>query len=150
MLVNFSATCGKEGNAAETIVEFPYALLWTGKSAPELSDETRLVIRPRTGQIDPQRLARIGVAQEEVDNGDTLTEAVQQVGLAALKAGQPHSGKRPLNDKYLVKRARRMVGVAQLEKTIEDRLVSADKSYAVVVVVRSASRRGRAMALSPD
>jgi len=51
---------------------------------------------------------------------------------------------------YLVKRAWRSFGVAQLEKTIEDRLVSADKSYAVVVVVRSASERGCAMALSPD
>ena len=80
MLLNFSSTCGKDGNAAETIVEFPFAVLSTAADAePTLSHETRAVVRPRSGAIDAARLARLGVAQEEVDNGDTLTEAVQQV-----------------------------------------------------------------------
>ena len=83
VLLNFSATCGQDGNAAEAIAEFPFAFVATSGDHA-VSHETRLVIRPRTGGIDAARLARLGIAQEEVDNGDTLTEAVQQVSRQAF------------------------------------------------------------------
>jgi predicted Fe-Mo cluster-binding NifX family protein len=89
VFVNFSATCAKQGNAAELIVEFPSALmLLSGSSdgsdaaAPAISHESRVVIRPRDGRTDAARLARLGIAHVEVENGDTLPEAVQQVRAA--------------------------------------------------------------------